>query len=187
MDTQTKKTSTSDLSGNTTIVIGASRGLGREIARAFADAGAPVVADADATRRWRGACWTSTSRRYSSLSPAPTRSCLRCKHHTWETFSVNRHRAHGELCCSSEPAMRRRSDEAMSMPVLHPLVVYALPAALITMLPGPDTAMVQLPTAPKGVRRRRSGRRGASAPDCWCGAPRVVINFLTRAGGAAGQ
>jgi NAD(P)-dependent dehydrogenase (short-subunit alcohol dehydrogenase family) len=73
MDTQTKKTSTSDLSGNTTIVIGASRGLGREIARAFADAGAPVVADADATRRWRGACWTSTSRRYSSLSPAPTR------------------------------------------------------------------------------------------------------------------
>jgi NAD(P)-dependent dehydrogenase (short-subunit alcohol dehydrogenase family) len=40
MDTQTKKTSTSDLSGNTTIVIGASRGLGRGIATAFAEAGA---------------------------------------------------------------------------------------------------------------------------------------------------
>jgi NAD(P)-dependent dehydrogenase (short-subunit alcohol dehydrogenase family) len=34
----------SDLTGATTIVVGASRGLGRGIARAFADAGAPVVA-----------------------------------------------------------------------------------------------------------------------------------------------
>ena len=34
----------SDLSGRTTIVVGASRGLGRGIARAFAAAGAPVVA-----------------------------------------------------------------------------------------------------------------------------------------------
>ena len=34
----------SDLSGRTTIVVGASRGLGRGIARAFAEAGAPVVA-----------------------------------------------------------------------------------------------------------------------------------------------
>jgi NAD(P)-dependent dehydrogenase (short-subunit alcohol dehydrogenase family) len=33
-----------DLSGRTTVVVGASRGLGRGIARAFADAGAPVVA-----------------------------------------------------------------------------------------------------------------------------------------------
>jgi 3-oxoacyl-[acyl-carrier protein] reductase len=34
----------SDLSGRTTIVVGASRGLGRGIARAFAEAGASVVA-----------------------------------------------------------------------------------------------------------------------------------------------
>ena len=47
----------SDLSSSTTIVVGASRGLGRGIAVAFADAGAPVVAvartgpvDTDMTR-----------------------------------------------------------------------------------------------------------------------------------------
>jgi len=34
----------SNLSGRTTVVVGASRGLGRGIARAFAEAGAPVVA-----------------------------------------------------------------------------------------------------------------------------------------------
>jgi len=34
----------SDLSEKTTVVVGASRGLGRGIAAAFADAGAPVVA-----------------------------------------------------------------------------------------------------------------------------------------------
>ena len=34
----------SDLPGRTTVVVGASRGLGRGIARAFAEAGAPVVA-----------------------------------------------------------------------------------------------------------------------------------------------
>jgi NAD(P)-dependent dehydrogenase (short-subunit alcohol dehydrogenase family) len=34
----------SDLSGKTTIVVGASRGLGRGITQAFAEAGAPVVA-----------------------------------------------------------------------------------------------------------------------------------------------
>ena len=34
----------SDLSDKTTLVVGASRGLGRGIARAFAEAGAPVVA-----------------------------------------------------------------------------------------------------------------------------------------------
>src|SRR5256714_15070350 len=44
MDTQKKKTNMSDLSGRTTVVVGASRGLGRGIARAFAEAGAPVVA-----------------------------------------------------------------------------------------------------------------------------------------------
>jgi NAD(P)-dependent dehydrogenase (short-subunit alcohol dehydrogenase family) len=33
-----------DMSWKTTVVVGASRGLGRGIARAFAEAGAPVVA-----------------------------------------------------------------------------------------------------------------------------------------------
>ena len=37
-------TSTTDLSDRTTMVVGASRGLGRGIAAAFADAGAPVIA-----------------------------------------------------------------------------------------------------------------------------------------------
>jgi NAD(P)-dependent dehydrogenase (short-subunit alcohol dehydrogenase family) len=44
MDAQRKRTIMSDLSGKTTIVVGASRGLGRGITRAFAEAGAPVVA-----------------------------------------------------------------------------------------------------------------------------------------------
>src|SRR5712664_79756 len=43
-DTQRTRTVMSDLSGRTTIVVGASRGLGRGIAGAFAEAGAPVVA-----------------------------------------------------------------------------------------------------------------------------------------------
>jgi 3-oxoacyl-[acyl-carrier protein] reductase len=34
----------SDLSGRTTVVVGASRGLGRGIVTAFAEAGGPVVA-----------------------------------------------------------------------------------------------------------------------------------------------
>jgi NAD(P)-dependent dehydrogenase (short-subunit alcohol dehydrogenase family) len=44
MDTQRMQTIMSDLSSRTTVVVGASRGLGRGIARAFAEAGAPVVA-----------------------------------------------------------------------------------------------------------------------------------------------
>jgi NAD(P)-dependent dehydrogenase (short-subunit alcohol dehydrogenase family) len=45
MDTQrTRRTIVTDLSGRTTVVVGASRGLGRGIACAFAEAGAPVVA-----------------------------------------------------------------------------------------------------------------------------------------------
>src|SRR5215218_307675 len=44
MDVQRKRTIMSDLSGRTTVVVGASRGLGRGIATAFAEAGAPVVA-----------------------------------------------------------------------------------------------------------------------------------------------
>jgi NAD(P)-dependent dehydrogenase (short-subunit alcohol dehydrogenase family) len=44
VDTQRKETTMSDLSGKTTIVVGASRGPGRGIATAFAEAGASVVA-----------------------------------------------------------------------------------------------------------------------------------------------
>jgi NAD(P)-dependent dehydrogenase (short-subunit alcohol dehydrogenase family) len=44
MAMQRKRTIMSDLSDRTTVVVGASRGLGRGIARAFAEAGAPVVA-----------------------------------------------------------------------------------------------------------------------------------------------
>src|ERR687897_3817633 len=44
MDTQRKRTIMSDLTDRTTVVVGASRGLGRGIATAFAEAGAPVVA-----------------------------------------------------------------------------------------------------------------------------------------------
>jgi len=43
-NTMTLEDTMSDLSGRTTIVVGASRGLGRAIAGAFAEAGAPVVA-----------------------------------------------------------------------------------------------------------------------------------------------
>ena len=42
--TRRKEDDMSDLSGETTVVVGASRGLGRGIATAFAAAGAPVVA-----------------------------------------------------------------------------------------------------------------------------------------------
>jgi NAD(P)-dependent dehydrogenase (short-subunit alcohol dehydrogenase family) len=44
MDAQRKTTIMRDLSARTTVVVGASRGLGRGIARAFAEAGAAVVA-----------------------------------------------------------------------------------------------------------------------------------------------
>src|SRR5215471_2766591 len=46
--TRRKKTIMSESPGSTTVVVGASRGLGRRIARAFAEAGAPVVAVARA-------------------------------------------------------------------------------------------------------------------------------------------
>jgi NAD(P)-dependent dehydrogenase (short-subunit alcohol dehydrogenase family) len=85
----------SDLSGRTMVVVGPSWRLGRGIAGAFAEAGAPVVAVArtggalaeQATpaptsgprspmRPMRGrpvACWTTTSRGFSFWSLGPTR------------------------------------------------------------------------------------------------------------------
>ncbi len=103
----------SDLSGRTTVVVGASRGLGRGIARAFAEAGAPVVAvarngpalaelattsanirtevadAADATVAW------SLLDQYEPevlILVAGANPVMRPLHYqTWETFSVNWH------------------------------------------------------------------------------------------------
>jgi NAD(P)-dependent dehydrogenase (short-subunit alcohol dehydrogenase family) len=100
-----------DLSGKTTIVVGASRGLGRGIATAFAEAGSRVVAVARTTKTFAGpANGTGTVQlevadagdatvagslldRYepealilvAGASPLPRP----LQHHTWETFSVN--------------------------------------------------------------------------------------------------
>jgi NAD(P)-dependent dehydrogenase (short-subunit alcohol dehydrogenase family) len=98
---------TGDLSGRTTLVVGASRGLGRGIAAALAEAGAPVVAvartapqvaepvaaeaadatDAVVTRRLLD--------RYDPLAVvlvAGATPVLRSlQDQTWETFSVNWH------------------------------------------------------------------------------------------------
>ena len=103
----------SDMSARTAVVVGASRGLGRGIARAFADAGAPVVAvartgpalaelattsanirteladAADATVAW------SLIDRYEPqvlILVAGANPVMRpLQHQTWETFSVNWH------------------------------------------------------------------------------------------------
>jgi NAD(P)-dependent dehydrogenase (short-subunit alcohol dehydrogenase family) len=100
-----------DLSGKTTVVVGASRGLGHGIATAFAEAGAPVVAVARTKATFaEPAEGTGTVRvevadagdptvagslldRYepaalilvAGASPLPRP----LQHHTWETFSVN--------------------------------------------------------------------------------------------------
>ena len=103
----------SDLSGRTTVVVGASRGLVRGIAGAFAEAGAPVVAvartgpalaelaatsanirtevadAADATAAW------SLLDRYEPevlILVAGANPVMRpLQHQTWETFSANWH------------------------------------------------------------------------------------------------
>jgi NAD(P)-dependent dehydrogenase (short-subunit alcohol dehydrogenase family) len=98
-----------DLSGKTTIVVGASRGLGRGIATAFAEAGAPVVA----VSRTAAAAFTEPTIRQEVADAgdatvagslldrydpgvvilvAGASPLLRpLQHHTWETFSVNWH------------------------------------------------------------------------------------------------
>jgi NAD(P)-dependent dehydrogenase (short-subunit alcohol dehydrogenase family) len=101
----------SDLSGRTTIVVGASRGLGRGIATAFAEAGAPVVAvsrtaatfpepangagtiqpevaDAsDATAA--GAIFDRYEPELVILVAGASPHMRSLQHQTWETFSVN--------------------------------------------------------------------------------------------------
>jgi NAD(P)-dependent dehydrogenase (short-subunit alcohol dehydrogenase family) len=109
MDTQRKN----DLSGRTTVVVGASRGLGRGIARAFAEAGAPVVAVArtgaalaelattSANIRTEVADATDATVAWSLLDQyepevlilvAGANPVMRpLQYQTWETFSVNWH------------------------------------------------------------------------------------------------
>src|SRR5262245_22669815 len=106
-------TNHNDLSGRTTVVVGASRGLGRGIARAFAEAGAPVVAvartgsalaelgGASANIRTEVADAADTTVAWSLLDQyepevlilvAGANPVMRpLQDQTWETFSVNWH------------------------------------------------------------------------------------------------
>lgn len=103
----------SGLSGRSTLIVGASRGLGRGVARAFCEAGAPVVAvarsggalaeleaatpglrteAADATDETTA--WRLIDRHAPEIlvlvagADFPMRPL---QHHTWDTFSVNWH------------------------------------------------------------------------------------------------
>jgi NAD(P)-dependent dehydrogenase (short-subunit alcohol dehydrogenase family) len=112
-DTQRERFIMSELSGRTTIVVGASRGLGRGIAHAFGEAGAPVVAvsrsgpalaelaaisaniraevadAADATAAWN---LVDQYEPEILVLVAGANPVMRPLHHqTWETFSVNWH------------------------------------------------------------------------------------------------
>jgi NAD(P)-dependent dehydrogenase (short-subunit alcohol dehydrogenase family) len=99
----------SDLSGMTTIVVGASRGLGRGISTAVAEAGAPVIAVARTPADLAGA---ANIQRHVADAGDPTVAgnlldryepravvlvagatpLLRSlQHHTWETFSIHWH------------------------------------------------------------------------------------------------
>jgi NAD(P)-dependent dehydrogenase (short-subunit alcohol dehydrogenase family) len=107
------KMTTEDLSGRTTIVVGASRGLGRGIATAFAEAGARVVAVARTAPPFAGPAkggGTIQLEVADASDPTVAGSLLDryepevlilvagasplvrpLQHHTWETFSVNWH------------------------------------------------------------------------------------------------
>ena len=104
---------TSDLSGRTTVVVGASRGLGRGIATAFAEAGAPVVAVARtgaaltelattnpnirtevADAADEGVAWNLLDQYDPEvvILLAGANPVMRpLQHQTWETFSINWH------------------------------------------------------------------------------------------------
>ncbi len=103
----------SDLSGRTTVVVGASRGLGRGIAGAFAEAGAPVVAVARTGPALAELATTSANIRTEVADAADATVAWSLLDHyepevlilvaganpvmrplqdqTWETFSVNWH------------------------------------------------------------------------------------------------
>jgi NAD(P)-dependent dehydrogenase (short-subunit alcohol dehydrogenase family) len=96
---------TGDLSGTTTLVVGASRGLGRGIAAALVEAGAPVVAVARTTPDVAGAAAAEAADatdavgarrlldRYDPLAvvlvAGATPVMRPLQDQTWETFSVN--------------------------------------------------------------------------------------------------
>ena len=104
-------TANSDLSGTTTIVVGASRGLGRGIATTLAEAGAPVIAVArsrEVLADLAGGSGTIHPEVADACDAAVTGSLLDryepqavilvagatplmrpLQHQTWETFSVN--------------------------------------------------------------------------------------------------
>jgi 3-oxoacyl-[acyl-carrier protein] reductase len=110
-DTHDLEGTMSGLSGTTTIVVGASRGLGRGIATAFAEAGAPVVAVsrtaaafpepangagtiqpevADAADATVPASLLDRYEPHAVIVVAGATPHLRpLQQHTWETFSVN--------------------------------------------------------------------------------------------------
>jgi NAD(P)-dependent dehydrogenase (short-subunit alcohol dehydrogenase family) len=103
----------SDLSDRTTVVVGASRGLGRGIAHAFAEAGAPVIALARTGPALAELATTNANIRteVADATDAAVASSLLDRYepeililvaganpvmrplqdHTWETFSVNWH------------------------------------------------------------------------------------------------
>jgi NAD(P)-dependent dehydrogenase (short-subunit alcohol dehydrogenase family) len=103
----------SDLTGRTTLVVGASRGLGRGIALAFGKAGAPVIAVARDPAALAGLAATGAGIRAEAADAAREESAgeLIARYHpdilvlvagavpvglplheqTWETFSVNWH------------------------------------------------------------------------------------------------
>jgi NAD(P)-dependent dehydrogenase (short-subunit alcohol dehydrogenase family) len=104
---------TGDLSTRTTVVVGASRGLGRGIARAFAEAGAPVVAVARTGPDLAELAANSANIRIEVADAADGKAAATLldqyepevlilvagavpvmrplQDHTWETFSVNWH------------------------------------------------------------------------------------------------
>jgi NAD(P)-dependent dehydrogenase (short-subunit alcohol dehydrogenase family) len=101
----------SDLSGRTTIVVGASRGLGHGIATAFAEAGAPVVAVSRTATAFAGSAGEAIRVEVADAGDATVAGTLvdryqpqtvilvagatphmrPLQHQTWETFSVNWH------------------------------------------------------------------------------------------------
>jgi len=103
----------SDMSSATTLVVGASRGLGRGIAVAFADAGAPVVAVARSGEALAELATTSANIRTEVADAADAKAAANLleryvpeavilvagaspamsplQHQTWETFSINWH------------------------------------------------------------------------------------------------
>lgn len=113
IDMQRNSTVTKDLSGVTTVVVGASRGLGRGIAGAFADAGASVVAVARTGSVLAESASTNSDIRTEvadAADPGVASNLLDLyepevlilvagaspvmrplQHQTWESFSVNWH------------------------------------------------------------------------------------------------